>query len=286
MGRFIVAIALAVLACSVYASSLRRFANTLADEVFPLSDSFGQCTTTAALNVRSAPSTSGTILRTLAQGASVNVISTSNGWSQIGNSEYVSATYLTNCGAPAPAPSPSKGGITTQQLRAIMPNLSQSKADLYISHLNSGMAEAQINTCPRISAFLAQLAHESGQLIYWEELASGAAYEGRKDLGNTQPGDGVRFKGRGPIQLTGRSNYRAAGNSLGLPLEANPKMVSEVSVGFRTTLWFWNSRGLSNYADKNDQANFDTITRRINGGTNGKADRDQYWRKAKSVLGC
>jgi predicted chitinase len=176
--------------------------------------------------------------------------------------------------------------ISLAQLRAIMTGLSSANAQKYLPALNSAMAQGNINTCPRKSAFIAQLAHESGQLRYWEELASGKAYEGRKDLGNTHPGDGVRFKGRGPIQLTGRNNYRAAGKALGMDLENNPTLVATTDVGFRTSLWFWNYRSLNNYADQNTQSAFDTITRRINGGTNGKADRDQFWRKAKSALGC
>ncbi len=210
-----------------------------------------QCTTDA-LNLRESPSTGARIIRTLPQGTRVTVLSTSNGWGRTAEG-YLSTQFLGNCGS-GPVPGPSSGGISSQQLRAIMPNLSQSRADQYLSYLNSGMREAGINNCPRISAFLAQLAHESGQLIYWEEIASGAAYEGRRDLGNTQPGDGVRYKGRGPIQLTGRANYRAAGQALNLPLEAQPKMVSETSVGFRTSLWYWNSRSLSNYADQNVSA--------------------------------
>jgi predicted chitinase len=167
-----------------------------------------------------------------------------------------------------------------------MNQLSPAKAEEYIGPLNKALSEGQINTCPRKAAFLAQVAHESGQLRYWEELASGAAYEGRKDLGNTQPGDGVRFKGRGPIQLTGRANYRAAGKALGLNLEENPKSVSQTDVGFRTTVWFWSSRNLNSLADNNDQSSFDQITRRVNGGLNGKADRDQYGGKAKILLCC
>jgi len=167
-----------------------------------------------------------------------------------------------------------------------MGGLSDSKANQYIGALNKAMNAGGINTCPRKAAFLAQLAHESGQLIYWEELASGDAYEGRRDLGNTQPGDGRRYKGRGPIQLTGRSNYRAAGNALGLPLEQNPTSVSTTDIGFKTSIWFWNSRNLNSFADSNTQASFDNITRRVNGGYNGKASRDAYWRKGKQVLGC
>jgi len=134
--------------------------------------------------------------------------------------------------------------------------------------------------------FLAQLAHESGQLVYMEEIASGEAYEGRKDLGNTQPGDGKRFKGRGPIQLTGRANYRAAGQALGLNLEANPELVKTPSVGFRTSVWFWTTNKLNDLADKGTLESFRQITKKINGGTNGQADREKYWDKAKNTLGC
>ena len=104
-----------------------------------------------------------------------------------------------------------------------MPGVDPAKAEQYLPHINKAMAEGNINTPKRQAAFLAQLAHESGSLRYMEEIASGAAYEGRSDLGNTQPGDGTRYKGRGPIQLTGRSNYREAGKALGLDLEGNPR---------------------------------------------------------------
>ncbi|MFY0582219.1 LysM peptidoglycan-binding domain-containing protein [Cystobacter fuscus] len=174
-----------------------------------------------------------------------------------------------------------KGGVSLAQLRRIMPNLSQAKAEQYLPHLNKAMAEAGINTPKRRAAFLAQLAHESGEFRYMEEIASGAAYEGRRDLGNTQPGDGVRFKGRGPIQLTGRSNYRAAGQALGIDLENNPKRAADPDVGFRTAAWFWNSRNLNQYADA---GNFREVTRRINGGYNGMASREAYYQRALDVL--
>ena len=108
----------------------------------------------------------------------------------------------------------------------------------YLDYINQAMTEGQINTSPRQAAFLAQLAHESGQLVYMEEIASGDKYENRSDLGNTQPGDGKRYKGRGPIQLTGRSNYRDTGRALGLDLEANPEQVATPSIGFRTSVWY------------------------------------------------
>ncbi|KFE72096.1 peptidoglycan-binding protein [Hyalangium minutum] len=196
-------------------------------------------------------------------------------------------------GSPAPTgpgpvtgpstPAPTTGGVSMQQLRQIMPNLSEARAQQMLPHLNAAMAEAGINTPKRQAAFLAQLAHESGEFRYMEEIASGAAYEGRTDLGNTQPGDGVRFKGRGPIQLTGRSNYRAAGQALGIDLENNPTRAADPDVGFRTAAWFWNSRNLNSYAD---QGNFDAITYRVNGGYNGKASRDAYYQRALGVLGA
>lgn len=172
-------------------------------------------------------------------------------------------------------------GISVDQLRRIMPNLSQADAQRYLPYLNSAMNQAGITTPARRAAFLAQLGHESGGLRYMEEIASGAAYEGRRDLGNTQPGDGRRYKGRGPIQLTGRANYREAGRALGIDLENHPERAADPDVAFRIATWYWQSRGLNGLAD---QGNFREITRRINGGYNGLADREQYWARARQVL--
>jgi putative chitinase len=181
-------------------------------------------------------------------------------------------------GAPAQPP-----GITVDQLRTIMPNLPAAKAQQYLPLLNAAMTEAQINTPQRQAAFLAQIAQESAELRYFEEIASGAAYEGNRNLGNTQPGDGVRYKGRGPIQLTGRANYRAAGQALGLDLEGNPALAADPHVAFRTAGWYWNSRKLSPLADA---GNFREITHRINGGYNGEAIRERYYATAKKALGA
>ncbi len=179
------------------------------------------------------------------------------------------------------------GGIALDTLRRIMPNLSTSRGSTLLTPLNNAMAWGQINTCRRQAAFLAQIAHESAELRYMEEIASGAAYEGRRDLGNTQPGDGKRYKGRGPIQLTGRTNYRNAGNALGINLEANPTLASSnPEIGFKVSIWFWNSRGLNALADQGTDSSFKEITRKINGGYNGLADRQKYWARAKQVLGC
>ncbi|MBN1209209.1 MAG: peptidoglycan-binding protein [Myxococcaceae bacterium] len=172
-------------------------------------------------------------------------------------------------------------GVTLQQLRAIMPRLSEAQASSYLPHLNAAMAQVEITTPRRQAAFLAQLAHESGELRFWEELADGKAYEGRRDLGNTQPGDGPRYKGRGPIQLTGRANYRAAGQALGIDLEKSPERARDPDVGFRVAAWYWQSRGLNALADAGD---FREITRRINGGYNGLPQREEYYARALRIL--
>jgi predicted chitinase len=135
------------------------------------------------------------------------------------------------------------------------------------------MLERHIATQDRARMFLAQVLHESGGLNFFEEIASGAKYEGRRDLGNTQPGDGRRYKGRGPIQLTGRANYRSFGQALGLPLEDRPELAARHDIGWRIAALYWQSRGLNELAD---QGQFVRITKRINGGTNGLEERVRY----------
>ncbi|MDP9151424.1 MAG: hypothetical protein M3O36_15990 [Myxococcota bacterium] len=175
-----------------------------------------------------------------------------------------------------------EGGVSSEQLHAIMPSLSHDLTVAYLPLLNAAMLEAKITTPLRQAAFLAQLAHESGELRAFHEFHTGDQYEGRKDIGNTQPGDGRRFKGRGPIQVTGRATYRAAGSALGLPLEDQPELVATPEVGFRVAGWFWTAKHLDHLADARD---FDGITHRVNGGFRGKASRDHYYGVAKRVLG-
>ena len=148
---------------------------------------------TAVLNIRSGPGTGYSIVGQLSQGNQINVISISNGWAKY-SSGYVSSQYLikgssggSSSGGSSSGGS-SSGGLTASQLSAICPNLSSSKVSTYLPYLNAAMKEASINTKLRIAHFMAQVAHESGGLYYWEEIASGAAYEGRTDLGNTQTG--------------------------------------------------------------------------------------------------
>lgn len=173
--------------------------------------------------------------------------------------------------------------VSLSELRQIMPRLSPQQAAEYLPHLNAAMREFDINTPRRAASFLAQLAHESAEFRFFEEIASGRAYEGRRDLGNTQAGDGVRFKGRGPIQITGRANYTAASKALGIDLVGNPELAERPDIGFRLAGWYWETRNLNAPADAND---FLKVTKRINGGTNGLADRERYWAVSKSVLGA
>ena len=179
--------------------------------------------------------------------------------------------------------------LTEAQLRAIMPNLPATKAAVLLPHLNKAMAEYGIDSMMRTAAFVAQLAHESGEFRWMEELwgptPAQRRYEPVTDLsqrlGNTEPGDGKRFKGRGPIQLTGRANYQRFGGLLGLDLVGAPERAAAPEAAFRVAALYWKSRGLNELADADA---FREITRRINGGFNGLADRQNYYSRAKAVL--
>jgi putative chitinase len=179
--------------------------------------------------------------------------------------------------------------LTIDQLRRIMPNLAAAKAESLLPYLNAAMAEFGIDTLLRTAAFAAQLAHESGEFRWMEEIwgptSAQKRYEPQTDLskrlGNIEAGDGLRFKGRGPIQLTGRANYSRFGELLGLELIDAPAQAAAPEVAFRIAALFWKSRGLNELAEAGD---FREVTRRINGGFNGLEDRLGYYERAKSVL--
>lgn len=170
--------------------------------------------------------------------------------------------------------------VTLAQLLAIMP-LARARAAAFLAPLNAAMLEFGITTPARQASFLSQVGHESGQLRYVRELASGQAYEGRGDLGNTQRGDGVRFRGRGLLQVTGRTNYAACGKALGLDLLAQPELLEQTVNACRSAGWFWQTKGLNALADAGDQ---ERVTRRINGGVNGLAERLALFAVAQRVL--
>ena len=174
--------------------------------------------------------------------------------------------------------------ITTQQLLQILPNAG-AKAGVFAPVLNTAMQRYQIVGTKRVAAFIAQIGHESGQLIYvreiWGPTPAQAKYEGRKDLGNTFPGDGLRYRGRGLIQITGRANYAACGEALGLDLINHPELLEQPQYACLSAAWFWATNGLNTLADADK---FEAITRRINGGLNGQADRQALYDKALKVL--
>jgi putative chitinase len=174
-------------------------------------------------------------------------------------------------------------------LRAIAPRFSGDNSvrqaqiiDAVGPVLEATLTEYAINSDLRRAHFLAQTCHESAGFRTTAEFASGSAYEGRKDLGNSQPGDGARYKGRGLIQLTGRANYLEYGQALGLDLVEHPETAAEPVTSLLIACEFWKRRVLNQFADQDD---IETITRRINGGLNGFDDRKAYLAKAKTVLG-
>ncbi|MBO0729341.1 MAG: hypothetical protein J2P57_08790 [Acidimicrobiaceae bacterium] len=163
-----------------------------------------------------------------------------------------------------------------QTLQAAMPGLSASLAQQYQPLNDAAMVEFGISNLNRAQHWLAQTGHESVSLRYFEELASGDAYNNRPDLGNIYPGDGPRFKGRGPIQITGRHNYSQAAAALNLPLVENPAMAAEPQYGFRLSAWWWWNAGCNQIADGGPAA-VQPLTLRINGGYNGLADRQNRY---------
>lgn len=161
-----------------------------------------------------------------------------------------------------------------------MPN-ARARANMFLPYLNKYMARYGINTRMRVCHFLAQIAHESGELRYTRELASGKEYEGRKDLGNTQKGDGVRFKGRGLIQITGRANYKQISDATKIDFLSHPDWMELPQWAVMSACWWWDNRGLNRLADKDALM---LITQRINGGTNGLQDRLKYLGRAKRAI--
>ena len=183
--------------------------------------------------------------------------------------------------------------LTDEQLRAIMPQLSVTRRDALLPFLRAAIAEFAIGTPARVAAFLAQLAHESGQLRFMEEIWGPTDAQKRYEppsalatkLGNTEPGDGKRFKGRGPIQITGRANYRRFGGLLGVDLVSEPPRAAVPDLAFRIAGLFWATNGLNELADRASADAFREITKRINGGLNGLADRERFYAVARAVLG-
>lgn len=190
--------------------------------------------------------------------------------------------------------------LTLDKLKRIMP-YGGARIVPFVEPLNTALAEWDISPLQRQCPFLAHLAHESGEFKYMREIADGSAYEGRVDLGNTEPGDGRRYPGRGPMQVTGRKNTRNCSIALfgDERLLDTPELLEQPLDGVRAACWFWRqgagmnlssrakAHGLKEGCDLNDVADagdFIGLTLAINGGLNGLADRQAYLARAQQVL--
>jgi putative chitinase len=170
--------------------------------------------------------------------------------------------------------------ITLEEVKQIVPNLKSDKQIQITGMINETCNIYQINTKLRLKHFLAQTLHESMGFYYTEEIASGKQYENRKDLGNIIKGDGVRFKGRGYIQLTGRTNYDIYGRFKKVDFLSRPELVA-TTYPMDVAGWYWDKKKLNTYADTDD---IKTITRLINGGLNGLEDRINWYNKLNKII--
>lgn len=171
--------------------------------------------------------------------------------------------------------------ISPDELHQLAP-YAHSKVELFVDPLNAAMNAYEIDNPLREAAFLAQILHESGEFRYVQELASGEAYEGRTDLGNTQEGDGAKYKGRGLLQITGRNWYQRVKDELGLDCIEHPELFEEVDNACRVSAWWWFINNLNSIADQGD---IRKITLKVNGGFNGLAERTAYYQRALALFG-
>lgn len=181
--------------------------------------------------------------------------------------------------------------VTPEQLRAAT-GCTQDRADLFAEHLTAACTHYRIDTPQRLACFLGQIGHESGSLRYTRELAAGDAYEGRADLGNVQPGDGRRYRGRGLIQITGRDNYRAAARRMAAvdapDFEADPEAVESPRWAAWTAADWWAAHGCNDLADAGDVVALGRLINRGNArstrAANGEADRIARTERAREAL--
>lgn len=172
--------------------------------------------------------------------------------------------------------------LTKEALKKVCPL--SVKIDTYLPFLNTFMNDYEITrSLLRIRHFIAQVAHESAQFNYNKEIASGEAYEGRKDLGNINKGDGVKFKGRGLIQITGRDNYALLSDQMFRDdrLLKNPEILEEPSHSVESACIFWWNNNLNDIADTDD---IRKITKIINGGYNGLGDRKEFYARCTKYI--
>ncbi len=176
-----------------------------------------------------------------------------------------------------------KASVTLEELRAFAPGVDEKTARTWLPYLNQSMAWASIDNEQRKAAYLAQIAHETDGFATFEEYASGADYEGRDDLGNTRAGDGVRYKGSGAIQLTGRANYREIGKRLGVDFEKNPELLERPEYAFLASADYWKRHDLNKLADRGDFEGITDVINYYDPESRRRMRRDHHTR-AKDVL--
>lgn len=173
--------------------------------------------------------------------------------------------------------------VTRERLLRLAPSANATIVAGIAERFDELADDHDITTPRRICHFLAQAAHETDGFRTLEEYGGPAyfiRYEGRRDLGNTQAGDGIRYHGRGIFQLTGRANYRRFGRLLGIDLEAAPERAKEPETSLRVAFAYWSERAINAAADVDE---IERVTRLINGGRNGLAERTRYLEKANTI---
>lgn len=179
--------------------------------------------------------------------------------------------------------------VTAEQLNAMFPKIKDNAAAEYAVYLNEAFHLGSVNTKLRMAHFLGQIGHESGGLTMFSEWFSGkdpetyfnTKYGHRTDIGNTVETDGYKYRGRGPIQITGKANYELCGKALDIDLISQPDLLLEPKYGFRAAGWFWAKRRINADADADDAV---AVTKKVNGGTNGLQDREQRTTLAKQII--
>ena len=189
--------------------------------------------------------------------------------------------------------------ITADQLKAILPHIKDSDLQTYLPLLQQLLPAWHIDTAQRVGGFLAQTGEESISFSATRELGTGHEYEGRKDLGNSQPGDGPKFKGRGLIQITGRNNYEWCSKDVygdENKLLENPELLEEPEAAVNSACWFWTvvkplnkicdySENWTTVFKKKTYTKIAWLTLLVNGGENGLDVRTANYQRARKALG-
>lgn len=244
-------------------------------------------TVTSALRTAGAATLAAAAVTTIVTTAGGNEPSTS---SSVGLAALSAPVAAADAPAPvqaAAAPAPPAPQVVASP--AALPGADQANITAWMPQINAAMAKAGIDTPQRAAAFLAQVGQETAGFDTLTEYSDGSAYNGRADLGNTHPGDGQKYKGRGGLQLTGRHNYELASQALGVDFVNHPELVADPQYAFATAAWYWTSHNLNAVADKtdpNNPASIDPVSKIINGGSHGRDVRRDHFARACEILKC